>query len=75
MTIYEAMTAPYEDIDMQEAEGRIPAETVCIYPPDIPVLIPGEIIRKEDMEEIRRAMESGRRVTGMYGGRIRVVKR
>ncbi|HCS00671.1 MAG TPA: ornithine decarboxylase, partial [Lachnospiraceae bacterium] len=55
MTIYEAMTAPYEDIGMQEAEGRIPAETVCIYPPDIPVLIPGEIIRKEDMEEIRRA--------------------
>jgi arginine/lysine/ornithine decarboxylase len=74
MTIYEAMTGIHEDIDMEDAEGRIPAEIVCIYPPDIPVLIPGEAITKEAIDQIRRAEGNGSRVTGLYGGRIRVVK-
>jgi arginine decarboxylase len=74
MTIYEAMTGIYEDIDLKDAKGRIPAEIVCIYPPDIPVLIPGEVIKKEDIDQIQKAEENGSRVTGLYGSRIRVVK-
>ena len=46
----EAYHAPNKRILMEEAEGEICAESVMIYPPGIPLLIPGEIISKNIIE-------------------------
>ncbi len=44
LEIAQAMDAETEEIPLSEAAGRIAAEIVCMYPPGIPVLVPGEEI-------------------------------
>ncbi|MEW6724191.1 MAG: aminotransferase class I/II-fold pyridoxal phosphate-dependent enzyme [Bacillota bacterium] len=40
----EAFHQPWEPVRIEEAAGRTAAETVCPYPPGIPLLVPGERI-------------------------------
>jgi arginine decarboxylase len=44
MAPQQASHADSETIDIEEAVGRISADTIMIYPPGIPLIIPGEII-------------------------------
>lgn len=44
MTPQQANYAEQEIIQIEQAVGRISAETVMIYPPGIPLIIPGEVI-------------------------------
>ncbi len=37
----------YKEIDINYALSRVSTELVCDYPPGIPVLLPGEVIKKE----------------------------
>ena len=45
-----AFSAPSKVVSCAEAIGEISAESVMIYPPGIPVVIPGEIITKETVD-------------------------
>lgn len=47
MTCHKAMNSPVREVMVEEAEGFISAEYVCIYPPGVPVLVPGELITAE----------------------------
>ena len=47
-----------EAVPFDKAEGRISAEFVYAYPPDIPVLTPGEIITRETLQYIKAMLES-----------------
>lgn len=49
---------------LKEAVGRISAEFVMVYPPGIPIFIPGEIITKENVDYIHENMEAGLPVQG-----------
>lgn len=40
----EAFYAPYKVVKLEDAVGEICAESIMVYPPGIPVLIPGELI-------------------------------
>lgn len=44
LTPRQAALSPTEWVPLREAVGRISAETICPYPPGIPVLCPGEEI-------------------------------
>ncbi len=46
----EAYNAPNKILDIDDAENEICAESVMIYPPGIPLLIPGEIITRDIIE-------------------------
>ncbi len=74
MTIYEAMTAPFEYTDQKKAAGRVAAESVTAYPPDIPILIAGETITPRHIEDIRRVTQKGGRIIGTYENKLKVVK-
>ena len=74
MTIYEAMTAPFEYTDPEKAAGRVAAETVTAYPPDIPILIAGETITTRHIEDIKKAGQKGGRIIGSYENKLKVVK-
>ncbi len=50
----EAVNLPFERIFLGEAAGRISAQMVNIYPPGIPILVPGEVITPEILEYINR---------------------
>lgn len=58
----EAVNRPVERVSLLEAEGRVSAETVSLFPPGIPLLVPGELITGELLDSLskgeRRAFPS-----------------
>jgi arginine decarboxylase len=46
------------------AIGRISVDTVCAYPPGIPVLLPGEVITVQCLQFLRSVKAAGGSVTG-----------
>ena len=47
MTIAEAKDAPAERLPLAEAVGRVAADFIIAYPPDVPVVVPGEVLTEE----------------------------
>lgn len=76
MQIYEVEDKNTEQINLAEAAGRVSADTIYLYPPGIPVLVPGEIITGEFIRGIHLCQKRGLLVEGseMIGeDRINVV--
>ena len=63
--IHEALESPGESVLLKKAEGKICREFVYLYPPGIPMLVPGEIISREVLGKIRRLVREGYSVQGM----------
>lgn len=64
MQIYQAGQLPEKEVSFAEAEGQMCAETIFLYPPGIPLIIPGEIITEEFLQRICECIELGLRVEG-----------
>ena len=60
-----AVTAPGEWVLLCRAEGRICHDYIYIYPPGIPLLVPGERIEKQHTELIRTWQNHGLEVHGI----------
>ena len=60
----DAFYASTEVVQLKEAVGRISAEFVMVYPPGIPIFIPGEIITEENITYIHENIEAGLPVQG-----------
>lgn len=60
----DAFYAPTEIVPVAEAEGRVIAEFVMVYPLGIPIFIPGEVISKENVAYAQRNREAGLPVQG-----------
>lgn len=65
LPMWQAYEAAYGEVDIYSATGRIAAEFVGLYPPGIPLLVPGEVIPKEilDMKSIVKKYEKIKVVT------------
>ncbi len=63
-SMWEAEEAPNEAVLIRESPGRISAEFVSLYPPGIPLLVPGEKIPGELPGWILRQRELGFHVQG-----------
>ena len=77
MTPRDAFYAATESIPLAESEGYICAEFIMVYPPGIPIFIPGEIITKENIEYIQMNIQAGLPVQGPEDNtlkNIRVIK-
>lgn len=77
MTIQAANDSPREVIPVEKSADRISAEFVYLYPPGIPVLVPGERIPDGLMELLQYDQEIGLHVQGLadYSGRtIQVIR-
>ncbi len=77
LPIWRASELPSAEVDFSEAEGKICAEFIALYPPGIPLIVPGEVISREFLERITlcvrmglqmesRSDLSGRRITIVY---------
>lgn len=53
MRIFEAMEGPCESVSRGDAVGRISADFYTVYPPGIPVIVPGETITEEMIERLK----------------------
>lgn len=70
----DAFYADTEFVPLVEAEGRIIAEFIMVYPPGIPILLPGEVITKENIDYIREHQAVGLPVQGPEDETIEKVK-
>lgn len=76
MSPREAFYAETEVVPLMESAGRIMAEFIMVYPPGIPILLPGERITEANLRYIREHMEAGLPVQGLEdpeNKRVRVV--
>ena len=71
--LYEAVDLTTDLADSSHAVNRISTTFVSLYPPGIPVLIPGERITEDLIETILHAQISGIEVTGLIDGKFPVV--
>lgn len=65
LTIADAMERESQSILLEESEGKISAEFVYLYPPGIPILVPGEKITNEFLKMIERYKKQGFVLQGM----------
>ncbi len=76
LEISQAMDAEAEEIPLTQAAGHIAAEIVCLYPPGIPVLVPGEEICEDLVRLLELSRDAGMNIRGIHDTdslRIRVV--
>ena len=59
-----AFYAETEIVPIDESANRISAEFIMVYPPGIPIFIPGELITEENISYIKKNIEAGLPVQG-----------
>ena len=77
LPIHTAWDAGTQSVPLEESAGRISADFAYLYPPGMPLVIPGERIPPESAGLLARAEKAGFGISGMEdltGKRIRVVR-
>ena len=64
MQIYEAEDRESRLTPLQEGAGKVAAGTVFLYPPGIPMIVPGEVITESLIQNITKCKEIGLLVEG-----------
>lgn len=66
----EAVYEPMEMVDFKKSDGRVSAEIIAPYPPGIPVILPGEIITNDIVENVLRVKQAGIKINGPRDQRL-----
>jgi arginine/lysine/ornithine decarboxylase len=74
MTPRDAFYAETESIPLAEAEGRVITEFIMVYPPGIPIFLPGEVITEDNIAYIQENIRAGLPVQGPEDETLRTVK-
>jgi len=74
LTPRDAFYAQTEVVPFKESAGRIIAEFIYVYPPGIPILLPGEVISQTNIDYIIDHVEVGLPVKGPEDRSIQFVK-
>lgn len=74
LTPREAFYGETEVVPFKESAGRIIAEFIYVYPPGIPILLPGEVISQSNIDYIVDHVEVGLPVKGPEDRSIQFVK-
>ncbi|AFY75540.1 arginine/lysine/ornithine decarboxylase [Pleurocapsa sp. PCC 7327] len=69
-----AFFSPTETIPISQAIGRISAETICPYPPGIPILLPGEAITEDAIASLQRIVGAGGFVSGCADASLQTLR-
>lgn len=70
----EAFFGERECIPISETENRICAGLVTPYPPGIPLLVPGQIIRRQQLDYLAALTNQNLTIQGSFDGEIYVLK-
>ena len=73
--IHEAYLQESEEISLEEAAGKTAASFVNLYPPGIPILVPGEIIQEDAIKKMKDYLCHGYSVQGITGQKIQIIKK
>lgn len=79
LELWEAWDRETEAVGLEEAVGRLAGEFIVLYPPGIPIVVPGEVVGQETMRLIDRYGKEGLPVQGVTyregSARITVLRR
>jgi arginine decarboxylase len=70
----EAFFAPQEAVPIEQAEGRIAAESLAAYPPGIPNVLPGERIEPDTLAFIHDSLAEGGKLRGAVDRSLRTIR-
>ncbi len=70
----DAFYAETEVVPLKEAAGRIISEFIMVYPPGIPIFLPGEVITEENIAYIEANLRAGLPVQGPEDETIQTIK-
>ena len=76
MQIYEAEEKETAEVSFDEAAGRVSADFIFLYPPGIPLIVPGEAITAEFIERLRTCISLKLNLQGstdLFAERIKIV--
>lgn len=65
LSLAEAWDMPWEQVKLEAAVGRRVADFVNLYPPGVPILVPGEVMTEEQYLQIREYLVQGLKVQGV----------
>lgn len=74
MEMYEALECEKEMVHLDEANGRVSAGEICLYPPGIPDILAGERFNIETIDFLKENISRGLEVEGVSEGMVRVIK-
>ena len=65
MDISRAKDANCEQVALSDAVGRVSSDYIYVYPPGIPMMVPGEVFIRPLVDEILKAIRCGLNVKGI----------
>jgi arginine/lysine/ornithine decarboxylase len=65
MELCEAEESPHTTLPLSEAAGHISAAYISLYPPGIPIVVPGEELDAQTVEAITECIRLGLSVEGL----------
>lgn len=71
---YEVFKKEYEILNFKDCEGKIAKESIIPYPPGIPLICAGEIIKKDSINIIKEYLNNKKDVIGVNNNKIKVIK-
>lgn len=72
--IWQAVEGIWETVPLKESKGRVSAEYAYLYPPGIPLLVPGEIISEEFLIQAEHLRTQGMYLQGMKDYRQNTIR-
>ena len=71
LELWEAQEAPGTRIPLSQAQNRISKEFIYLYPPGIPLIVPGEVLSSSLIEKLSALFLAGYEIQGMsdFSGR------
>ncbi|WP_182199037.1 aminotransferase class I/II-fold pyridoxal phosphate-dependent enzyme [Paraliobacillus salinarum] len=74
MSPRDAFYSQAETIFLKDSAGRISAESIMVYPPGIPIFIPGEIITEDNLAYIEKNVRTGLPVQGLEDESLQTIR-
>lgn len=74
MTIGKAWNCPKTAVKIEESSGRVSGEYVYLYPPGIPVIVPGERISPEIVRTVCESRNQGLPVQGLKDYEVQYIE-
>ncbi len=65
MPLYKALDMESESVELDKAFGRISGDFVNLYPPGIPMIVPGEVIDESVLDQVKGCIDQGLNVQGI----------
>jgi arginine/lysine/ornithine decarboxylase len=69
---FEVFKHDHEEVNIEDALGRVLKEAIVPYPPGIPIACSGEVVNEEVIEIVINSLEGGQTVLGIKDGKVTV---